>query len=389
MSNIKTKNIREELKETIRVLSEEVGQRFAGTEGEWKGTEYIYQRLSELEIPVERQVYPFVGWEPKGTPELEILSPISKVLITAYLLFSGSTPSSGIKGKLTYHGVKGLIPGVYDMPCYNVLGEEGEILAQVVVNSGGDPIALLNPRAKFPIPAVVMSYEDHLRVQELLKENHDIEVFVKVEGNIKECKSANIISHPYQSKNHAIRKKVIVCAHSDTTLNTPGAYDNGSGIAGIVEVARRLKDGNDDFPFDIDVIAFSNEEVGFIGADYYVNALKEQGSLDEIAAVINLDQISAGDKIWSWVGPEDFRQKVIESFKESGAYDRTDFEVDVDTPKAGADEWMFHLEGIPTALLMFWRLPDYHRPTDTMEKIEYDKVELIIETVFNLLKRIG
>ncbi|MDQ0271724.1 M28 family metallopeptidase [Cytobacillus purgationiresistens] len=383
-----TTNIREEIKETIRVLSEEVGQRFAGTEGEWKGTEYIHQRLSELGIETEKQVYPYVGWEPKGTPELEIISPISKVLKTAYLLFSGSTPNSGIKGKLTYHGVKGLIPGVYDMPCYNVLGDEGDILAQVVVNSGGDPIALLNPRAKFPIPAVVMSYEDHLHVQELLKEGKKIEVFVKVEGEIKECKSANIISHPYKSTNTENRKKVIVCAHSDTTLNTPGAYDNGSGIAGIVEVARRLSSINHDFPFDIDVIAFSNEEVGFIGADYYVNDLKEKGTLDGIITVINLDQISAGDKVWSWVGPEELRQKVEESFREAGAYDREDFEIDIDTPKAGADEWMFHLEGIPTALLMFWRLPDYHRPTDTMEKIEYDKVELIIETVFNLLKKI-
>lgn len=388
MSQINMTNVREEIKETIRVLSEEVGQRFAGTEGEWNGTEYILKRLSELGIETERQVYPFIGWEPKGTPELKFLSPISKELKTAYLLFSGSTSSEGVKGKLTYHGIKGLIPGVYDMPCYNVLGEEGDILAQVVVNSGGDPIALLNPRAKFPIPAVVMSYEDHLYVQELLNEGHEIEVFVKAEGNIKECKSANIISHPYKAKNTAKKKKVIVCAHSDTTLNTPGAYDNGSGIAGIVEVARRLSSGSYDFPFDVDVIAFSNEEVGFIGADYYVNDLKEKGTLNEVAAVINLDQISAGDKIWSWVGPEDFRQKVKESFREAGAYDSKDFEVDVDTPKAGADEWMFHLEGIPTALLMFWRLPDYHRPTDTMEKIEYDKVELIIETVFNLLKKI-
>jgi hypothetical protein len=388
MSNIKMTNTRQEIKETIRVLSEEVGQRFAGTEGEWRGTDYIHQRLSELKVETEKQVYPFVGWEPNGTPELEILSPFSKVLKTAYLLFSGSTPSAGIRGKLTYHGVKGLIPGVYDMPCYNVVDENERILAQVVVNSGGDPIALLNPRAKFPIPAVVMSFEDHLRVQELLNDNHDVEVFVKVEGNIKECKSANIISHPYKSQNKANKKKVIVCAHSDTTLNTPGAYDNGSGIAGIVEVARRLSSENHDFPFDIDVIAFSNEEVGFIGADYYVNDLKEKGTLNEIAAVINLDQISAGDKIWSWVGPEEFRQKVKDSFIESGAYERNDFVIDIDTPKAGADEWMFHLEGIPTALLMFWRLPDYHRPTDTMEKIEYDKVELIIETVFNLLKRI-
>ncbi|MEH7525488.1 M28 family metallopeptidase [Bacillus sp. JJ1503] len=388
MNDIKSTNVREEIKETIRVLSEEVGQRFAGTEGEWKGTDYIYQRLNEIGVEAEKQVYPFIGWEPKGSPDLEILYPISKVLKTAYLLFSGSTPSTGISGKLTYHGIKGLIPGVYDMPCYNVLGVEGEILAQIVVNSGGDPIALLNPRSKFPIPAVVMSFEDHLHVQELLNEGHEIEVFVKVEGNIKECKSANIISHPYKSQSTINRKRVIVCAHSDTTLNTPGAYDNGSGIAGIIEIARRLRSENYDFPFDVDVIAFSNEEVGFIGADYYVNDLKERGRLDEVAAVINLDQISAGDKIWSWVGPEDFRQKVKDSFRESGAYERSDFEVDVDTPKAGADEWMFHLEGIPTALLMFWRLPDYHRPTDTIEKIEYDKVELIIETVFNLLKRI-
>ncbi|OCA87854.1 hypothetical protein A8F94_08420 [Bacillus sp. FJAT-27225] len=41
-----------------------------------------------------------------------------------------------------------------------------------------------------------------------------------------------------------------------------------------------------------------------------------------------------------------------------------------------------------SARLMFWRLPDYQCPTDTIEKIEYDKVESICENAFNLPKRI-
>lgn len=374
------------MKDMIRYLSEEVGQRYAGTPGEWKGTDYIYRRLKALNIPVRKQIYPFIGWVPIGEPELKLLSPVEEDLLTAPLLFSGSTPVEGVSGRLVRYGVKPLIPGVYDMPTYEVLDDNNQLLAQVIVNDGGDPIALLNPRSKFPVPAVVMGQKDHERVDKWLDEGKEVRVYVNIQGEFRpNSKSANIISRPYQSK-HDTKDRVIISAHSDTTINTPGAYDNASGIAGIYEIARRLKDSDLDLPFHVDVIAFSNEEVGFLGADYYVNELKERGELQHVKAVINLDQVGAGDHLWIWSGPEEFRKKVHESFVEKGVYDK--YEVKLDTPKAGADEWMFHLEGIPTTLLMFWRLPDYHRPTDTMDKVEMEKIELMVEVALDLLKRI-
>ncbi|SHF42865.1 Peptidase family M28 [Seinonella peptonophila] len=374
------------MKEMIRYLSEEVGPRYAGTPGEWKGTDYIYQRLKALNIPVRKHIYPFIGWVPVDEPELKLLSPVQEDLLTAPLLFSGSTPVEGVIGRLVKYGVKFLIPGVYDMPTYEVLDDEDNLLCQVVVNSGGDPIALLNPRSKFPVPAVVMAQKDHERVSRWLDEGKEVRVHVNIQGQFRpDFKSANIISRPYETKKDT-KDRVIICAHSDTTVNTPGAYDNASGIAGIYEIARRLKDAEVELPFHVDVIAFSNEEVGFLGADYYVNELKERGELENVKAVINLDQVSAGDHLWIWSGPDEFREKVRQSFIEKGVYDK--YEVKLDTPKAGADEWMFHVEGIPTTLLMFWRLPDYHRPTDTMEKIEIEKVEIMVDVALDLLKRI-
>lgn len=370
----------------IRYLSEEVGQRYAGTPGEWKGTDYIYERLKELDIPVRKHIYPFIGWVPIGEPTLKLLAPVEKELLTAPLLFSGSTPVDGIAGRLVKYGVKQLIPGVYDMPTYEVLDDDDQLLAQVVVNSGGDPIALLNPRSKFPVPAVVMSQNDHESVSEWLDNGQEVHVYVNIQGQFRpDFKSANIISEPYKSKNKT-KDRVIVCAHSDTTVNTPGAYDNASGISAIHEVAKRLKDSDLDLPFNVDVIAFSNEEVGFLGADYYVNELKERGELENVKAVINMDQVSAGDHMWIWSGPDEFRKKVNDSFEALGVYEK--YKVKLDTPKAGADEWMFHVEGIPTTLLMFWRLPDYHRPTDTIEKIDYEKIETMVDVAIDLLKRI-
>lgn len=374
------------MKEMIRYLSEEVGQRYAGTAGEWAGTDYIYNRFKELGIPVRKHIYPFIGWVPLDEPQLKFLAPVQEELLTAPLLFSGSTPVEGVQGKLVKYGVKYLIPGVYDMPTYEVLDDDGSLLAQVVVNNGGDPIALLNPRSKFPVPAVVMSQKNHERVSSWLDEGQEVRVHVNIQGQFRpDFKSANIISSPYKAKKET-KDRVILCAHSDTTVNTPGAYDNASGISAIHEIARRLKDSDLDLPFNIDVIAFSNEEVGFLGADYYVNELKERGELHHVKAVINIDQVSAGDHLWIWSGPEDFREKTRQSLTDMGVYDQ--YEVKLDTPKAGADEWMFHVEGIPTTLLMFWRLPDYHRPTDTMDKIEIDKVELMVDTALDLVKRI-
>ncbi|MEW6652669.1 MAG: M28 family metallopeptidase, partial [Bacteroidota bacterium] len=98
---------------------------------------------------------------------------------------------------------------------------------------------------------------------------------------------------------------VIICAHYDnmpsTTVSSiaPGADDNGSGTAAVLEAARVLSK----YMFDYTIIyaLWDLEEYGLHGSYYYAQEASYRG--DKIAAVINLDMIA-------WDSDNDFEAEV-------------------------------------------------------------------------------
>ena len=86
-------------------------------------------------------------------------------------------------------------------------------------------------------------------------------------------------------------KKYIICAHFDDMpigTTAPGADDNASGTAAVIEAARILK--NYSFPFTVVYALWDEEEQGLIGSEYYANQAAAAG--DSILGVINLDMIA-------------------------------------------------------------------------------------------------
>lgn len=96
---------------------------------------------------------------------------------------------------------------------------------------------------------------------------------------------------------------IILCGHYDSTsgsetrsYNAPGADDNASGTAAVMEAARVL--ASRDFDFSIIFVAFSAEEWGLYGSRALASAARQAGR--RIVAVINLDMIAYADAM-----PED------------------------------------------------------------------------------------
>ena len=89
---------------------------------------------------------------------------------------------------------------------------------------------------------------------------------------------------------------VIACGHFDAISPqapwiAPGADDNGSGTAMVLEAARIMQDYN--FEFSMRFIAFSGEEWGLYGSEYYAPQARAAG--DSILAVFNADMIAYVD----------------------------------------------------------------------------------------------
>lgn len=86
-------------------------------------------------------------------------------------------------------------------------------------------------------------------------------------------------------------KKYIICAHFDDMPSgtlAPGADDNASGTAAVIEAARIFSQYS--FPYTIVFALWDEEEQGLVGSDYYATQAANAG--DSILGVINMDMIA-------------------------------------------------------------------------------------------------
>ncbi len=107
----------------------------------------------------------------------------------------------------------------------------------------------------------------------------------------KKIDSANVVA----VKPGASTWEIIVGAHYDSVKAGKGADDNASGVAAILEVAKRLR--NQDTPYTIRFILFGAEELGMQGSTYYVKHMTED-EIKNTIVMINLDSITAGDQAY-------------------------------------------------------------------------------------------
>lgn len=152
------------------------------------------------------------------------------------------------------------------------------------------------------MPIIGMSKENAMKIiskiengetVELTKDNFDIDIEYQKSGE-----SYNVIGTLKASKNHKKAKTIVLGAHFDS-VSSPGASDNASGTAVIVEVARLLSkpDIRKNLNYNIEFVAFGGEELGLLGSKEYVEELKEDNRVKDIEAMINLDMVGVGDYI--------------------------------------------------------------------------------------------
>ena len=79
---------------------------------------------------------------------------------------------------------------------------------------------------------------------------------------------------------------ILLAAHYDTVAQSPGADDNASGVAAILEIARLL--GSQTTPLTLQLAFFDKEEAGLWGSKAFV---AKKSNLDNLGGVIVMDMI--------------------------------------------------------------------------------------------------
>jgi hypothetical protein len=91
-------------------------------------------------------------------------------------------------------------------------------------------------------------------------------------------------------------KRIVIGAHYDAAAESPGANDNGSGVAVLLSLIKHLQDNY--WNYGIDFCFFDQEEMGSMGAIYYI---KQFIIPKKHLVMINLDIEGSGEELY--VGP--------------------------------------------------------------------------------------
>jgi aminopeptidase YwaD len=155
-----------------------------------------------------------------------------------------------------------------------------------------------------------------------------------------------------------------------------GADDNASGTAALIEIARRLKAGgykHNNYLF----IAFSGEEKGLLGSNYYIK--HPTIDLKKVNYMLNMDMVGR-------LKPDD-KALLINGTGTSSSWntviDSTYGDIRIKKTESGvgpSDQTSFYLDSIPAIHFFSGTHSDYHKPSDDENLINYDG-ELAIEKI--------
>ena len=210
---------------------------------------------------------------------------------------------------------------------------------------------------------------------------------------------------------------VLAGAHYDTVPGSPGADDNASGVAAVLELARLLRDAQP--ARTIRLVAFVNEEPPFffwgeMGSKVYARAARARG--DDIRVMLSLEMLGCysdekgsqgyppllkhfyppqGDYIAfvSNLRSRHALRRVFDAFRAGSDFPAEKLAAPALVPGVGwSDQLSFWREGYPAAMVTdtaFHRYRHYHCPTDTPEKLDYPRMAQVVEGLARAIERLA
>lgn len=213
-------------------------------------------------------------------------------------------------------------------------------------------------------------------------------------------------------------KKIIVGAHYDSCDDTPGADDNASGVAGLLELARLI--GKDQPDTELELVAYTLEEPSFFGGPQMgsvIHANSVAAEKDRIIGVIVLEMIgyfsdAPGSQSYPIVCMKGYYPSKGNYITVVSRWDQSDWIADLKAGMKGttdlpvysfrgpaslpgvdfSDHRNYWPHNIPAAMVTntaFYRNKNYHRLGDTPDKLDYHRMGKVVVGVYEAIKVLG
>ncbi len=211
----------------------------------------------------------------------------------------------------------------------------------------------------------------------------------------------------------------VVGAHYDVAEDLPGADDNASGVAGLLELARRMGPHVGRLPFSLELVAFTLEEPPFfrtpqMGSAVHARSLKQRGL--PVRGMISLEMIGFFNSGNIQKVPVDalrlllpkhanfiaavadvpsarLAERFAAGMNRAGNLQALHLAVPASIEGVDfSDHLNYWNEGFPAFMITdtaFFRNPNYHKAGDTADTLDYDKLSAVVDGLVTFLTTAG
>ncbi len=369
----------------LQVLAGTIGQRPSGSPASSRTAQYIQGQLASFGYDARLQPYRSDTLDERFT-QVRLSQPEALEIGAKAFVYSAS---GNVDGRLVDCG----LGRPADYPTGSIKGQIALIerggnvtftdKSTTAVARGAAGAIIYNDRVgdfrgslekQFSIPVVGILQNDGKRLQEMVR-RATVTLTLRTDAVSRSIQGTNVVS---ALKPTPGRKKVVIGAHYDS-VSTPGANDNASGVATLLQLASLTRGQR--YPFDLVFVAFGDEELGLIGSRQYLE-LTPQQERAQINAMINLDMVGVGSTL-EFGGDGDLVKRMLRISGTLGYPAR-----ELVRPSVGSDHASFLEKGIPAVFVHRAEDPNYHTAQDTAEHVEASNLEAAGNVVLRLLSEL-
>ena len=365
--------------EHVRQLAGVIGPRVAGTEQEEEAVTYIREQFEASGYAVEVMEFTYEGdrfqagsvQAAEQTLESLALTGSAGGTVSGKAVFVGIGDAEGI-GARSLEGAIAVADrgGIRFGEKYENVRAAGAAGLVIVNNVEGLFSGSIGGAADIPVVAVPL--ED----RELLVNAAELGAPVSVTApDPTSSTSVNVIARAEEGG----QCRVIVGGHHDTVPAAPGANDNASGTANVLELARAMAaDGLDE---GLCFATFGAEESGLFGSAALVERWQQEGALPEV--MVNLDVTGKGATV-DVIGDEPLVTQALDlATGLSIPAVRSNL-----PPNTGSDHQSFARAGVPVIFFSSDDASLIHTPRDVVDSIDAETLDHVGRLALALLREL-
>ena len=373
--------------EYLRVLAVEIGERFAGSDAEREAAAYVASQLEAAGYVVALEEFdvrvPFneaaVTVEGEGEPIRAFpLGASESGEARGRLVFAGLGDTADFAGLEAEGAIVLLDRGVLTFALKAANAQAAGAAGVVIVNhEPGDLYGTLGPDAAVSIPVIGVARRLGSALRALAADG--AEVTIRSTTDSEDRMSQNVVGRPEDGECRAY-----LGAHYDSVPGSPGANDNASGTALLIELARVSR--NEGIGDGLCFIAFGAEEIGLFGSQAFVEAHDVSGA----AFMLNFDMVArigeqAGDGARFVAGDNALADRAASVAADlgygipRGAFPRG----------ASSDHVSFSAAGVPAITVHSGGAGFIHTPQDTFDTVFIEDLAILLEVSIALLEELS